>query len=51
MSQLEQLRSHLDDVAVAGVVDKDGNSFYDHLHAAIEIVEALINESKAKAAR
>lgn len=51
MTQLERLQAHLDNVAIAGVVDKDGNSFYDHLHKAITIVEELINESKAKTAR
>jgi hypothetical protein len=40
------LLSNLDDVAIAGVVDKDGNAFYDALHSAIEIVENLIEQEK-----
>jgi hypothetical protein len=41
---LETLLAHLDDVAMAGVIDKDSNAFYDHLHKAIEIVERMIHE-------
>lgn len=47
-SQLERVREHLDNVAIAGVIDKNGNSFYDHLHKAIEIVEKLIAEAEAR---